>query len=160
MPATTFLDKYHMAFGINPIDDFTNGTVGTDVVNASNFDETTFLVFSGVGTTGTATLTIEACDDTTPSNTTAIPFRYRRVTGSLNAGDTHAAITDATASGFTTTAGSHQIYALSVRNEELGDTGYKYIRMKAVEVVNSPVLAGVMILQGHPRFDVDDTTLS
>lgn len=156
----TFIESYHTAFGKNPVADFAMTSAVTDVVNAKNFHNTVFLVYWGVGTTGTVTVTVEACDDTTPSNTTAIPFTYRVVTGGLNAGDTHGAVTQATASGFTTTAGSHQCIIVEVNNDELGDTGYSYIRCKLTEVVDSPILGGILTLQGGPRFDVDDTTLS
>lgn len=160
MSQRSFLETYHMAFGKNPVADFLSGTVTSDVVNMKNFDEVVFLFYWGVGTTGTATITVEACDDASASNTTAIPFRYRNITGAINAGDTHGAITDATTAGFTTTAGSHQVYAISVRAEEMGDTNYGYVRCKAVEVADDPILGGILILQGHPRFDVDDTTLT
>src|SRR5687768_1428620 len=145
MPSTNFLEKYHMAFGLNPVADAFASTVASDVVNMKNFDEVTFLIYWGVGATGTTTITVEACDDVVPTTTTAIPFRYRNVTGALNAGDTHGAITAATTSGVLTTAGSHQVYAVSVRAEELGDTGYGYVRCKCVEGTDSPILGGILI---------------
>jgi hypothetical protein len=160
MRGKLFTENYHVAFGKNPVADFANGTMTTDVVNTKNFDHTVFLVYWGVGTTGTTTLTVEACDDAAATTTTAIPFRYRIVTGLINAGDTHGSLLEATASGVLTTAGSHQCYIVEVRSEELGDTGYGYIRLKGVEGTASAILGGVLILQGGPRFDTDDTTLT
>lgn len=158
--AVRFAEQYHVAFGKNPVADFQATSAVSDVVNAKNFHTTVFLIYTGVGTTGTATITVEACDDTTPSNTTAVPFYYRVITGGLNAGDTAGTLTLATASGFTTTAGSHQCFVVEVDHEELGDTGYKYVRCKCTEVVDDPVLGGILILQGRPRFDVTTTTLT
>ena len=34
---------------------------------------------------------------------------------------------------------------------ELAASGYGYIRLKAVESVDSPVLAGILIILGEPR---------
>lgn len=155
-----FTENYHVAFGLNPIADAFSGTVASDIVNAKNFHHTVFLFYWGVGATGTTTITVEACDDVSASNVTAIPFRYRLVTGGLNAGDTHGNITSATTTGFETTAGSHQCVIIEVDNEELGDTGYKYIRCKAVEATDSPILGGILILQGAPRYDVTTSTLT
>ena len=54
-------------------------------------------------------------------------------------------MTSATTAGFTTTAGSNQIYVIYVDAADLAPSGYGFVRLKAVEVVNSPVLGGVMI---------------
>lgn len=158
----SFFDDFHVAIGRSPVADAFATTTGTsDVVNMKNFHSVTFLVFWGVGTTGTVKIQVEACDNTTPSNTTAIPFRYRVITGGLDAGDTAGAITVATASdGYTTTAGSHQIVVVEADASELADTGYGYVRCKCTEVVDSALLGGVLILQGKPRFDTTTSTLT
>ena len=150
----------HVAFGINPVADAFASTVTTDIVNMKNYHRVKFYVFWGVGATGTTTITVEASDDASGTNVTAIPFYYRRVSGALNAGDTHGDITAATTSGFTTTAGSHQCYIVEVSAEELGDTDKKYVRLKAVEQTDSPILGGVLIVQLEPRYGVTDSTLT
>lgn len=134
--------------GFDPVADAFSGTVYTDIFNVSQYKQTTFLIWKGVGTTGTSTITVEASDDTSGSNVTAVAFRYRKATTL----DTFGALTDATSSGFTTTAGSSQIYEIVVDNDVLGVTGYKYIRLKAVEVVNDPVLGGVLAYLSLPRY--------
>lgn len=159
--STPFLQSNHVAFGLNPVADFLSTAATTDVVNMENYHSVVFLVFWGVGTTGTNTLTVLACDDFVPTNTTAIPFRYRRVSGAINAGDTHAAVTDATTAGFATTAGSHQCYVIEVDSKELGDTGYENIQLKSVTAVGGAILGGVLIIQSQPRYaDATDTTIS
>lgn len=160
MSSKLLAEDFHIAFGKNPVADFAATSAVSDVVNAKNFHSTTFLVYWGVGTTGTMTITVEACDDVTPSNTTAIPFTYRVITGSLNAGDTAGTLTRATTAGYTTTAGSHQCHVICVDNAELGDTGYSYVRVKCTEVVASAILGGILTLQGEPRLDVTTTTLT
>lgn len=157
----SIFDDFHVAFGKSAVADFAMTSVASDVVNMKNFHSCAFLVHWGVGTTGTIKIQVEACDDVVPTNVTAIPFRYRVITGAIDAGDTAGAITAATASnGYTTTAGSHQIVVVEADASELADTGYGYIRCKCTEVVDSPLLGGIIILQGKPRFDTTTSTLT
>jgi len=98
-----------------------------------------FVLTKGVGTTGTSTLTVDACDDVSASNTTALPYKYRISTTP----DTWGAWTDVANTGFTTTAGSNQVYQVWAAAEEFGASGYGYARLTAVEVANAAVLGGV-----------------
>ena len=148
---TRMLQNSHFMKGLDPVADAFAGTVGSDVVNFANYHSIVFVIYKGVGTTGTSTITVEACDDTTPSNTTAIPFRYKAITS----GDTEGALTAATTSGFTTTAGSSQLYLIEVDQQEMGDTGYDYVRLKAVESADDPVLGGVLIIGNGARYAQD-----
>lgn len=143
--------KVHFVKGLDPVADAFSGTVYSDIVNMKAYSGVTFIIYKGVGTTGTSTITVEASDDTSGSNVTAIPFRYKAITS----GDTEGALTAATTSGFTTTAGSSQLYLIEVDAEELGDTGYGYCRLKAVESANDPVLGGILIAMHGPRFAQD-----
>ncbi len=125
--------------GIDPVADAFSGTVNTDIFEAWGH-EVVFIIYKGVGATGTWTITVDACDDTTPTNTSAVAFRYRTCT----TGDTWGAWTTCAATGFTTTAGSSQLYEIRVDPADLGATGYGYCRLSAVEVVDNPVLGGVL----------------
>lgn len=141
-------ERMHFVKGLDPVADAFSGTVTSDIVNMENFHAATFVIVKGVGTTGTSTVTVEACDDTSGTNTTAIPFKYRAITS----GDTPGTLTTATTAGFTTTAGSSQRYLIHVTAEEMGDTGYGYLRLKMVEVANDPVLGGIEIILHEPRY--------
>lgn len=143
------LDDLHFIKGLDPVADAFAGTVYSDIVSMKNLDKLIFMLYKGVGTTGTSTITVEACDDVSGSNVTAIPFRYKAIT----TGDTQGANTAAAAAGFTTTAGSSQLYAIEVDAQELGDTGYGFVRLKAVEVVDAAVLGGIAILGVGKRFN-------
>lgn len=147
------MQRVHFVKGIDAIADFNDGTKYTDVVNATGYSKAVFIYHKGVGTTGTSTLTVLAGDDAAdpPTNSTAIPFKYKAITS----GDTEGALTAATTAGFTTTAGSSQLYIVEVDLEEMGDTGYKYLCLKMVEVVNSPVLGGVLIQLHGGRYAQD-----
>lgn len=124
---------------LDPVADAFSGTVTTEEVNCSGAHAAHFIITKGVGTTGTSTVTVEAVDDTSASNTSAIPFRYAANTTS----DTWGTLTAATTAGFVTTAGSSQRYIIEVDCDQLAASGYKYVRLKMVEVVNDPVLGGI-----------------
>jgi hypothetical protein len=140
--------EMHIVHGLAPIADaFAGATVNSDVVKA-NCEGVLFLIYKGVGTTGTSTVTVEACDDATPSNTTAVPFYYRTNTTIDTWGDW----TSAAAAGFATTAGSNHIYQVYVDTAELMEEGYEWVRLDMAEVVDAAVLGGILIFLINPRF--------
>lgn len=145
------LKNYHVVNALAPAADAFSGTVTTDVINMKDYGHISFVVQMGVGTTGTSTITIEACDDTTPTNTTAIPFVYQACT----TGDTFSGKTAATAAGFTTVAGSNKMYKIEVDSDALGALGYSYIRLKAVESVNDPVAGGILAVLTESKYERD-----
>jgi len=132
----------------SPVADALAGTIYTDVVSLALYEEALFTLSIGVGTTGTSTLTVESCDDFTPSNTQAVEFEYKRV----SAGETNTQWTAATSAGFTTTAGSHQMYIVRAKAENQY-LNYPNARLKCVEVANSAVLAGCTIQMAKPSYD-------
>jgi hypothetical protein len=153
------IEKLHFIKALDPIADALAGTVRTDVVNLKEYGKLVFLIHKGVGATGTSTITIEGSDDNSPSNVTAVPFHYRAITST----DVPGSVTAATTAGFALTAGSSQMYAIEVNAEDLIASGYNYVSMKAVEVVNSPVLAGILAMGADPRYgatSVERTALS
>jgi hypothetical protein len=135
--------------GLDPVADAFSGTVYSDIVSMANHNCAKFIIYKGVGTTGTSTITIEACSDTSGSAVSAIPFSYQAIT----TGDTAGALTAVANTGFTTTAGSSQLYLIYVDAEALAASGYQYVRLKAVEVVDSPVLGGILINLLEPRYN-------
>ena len=140
----------HLVKGLDPVADAFAGTKYTDIISMKNHNLAQFVIYKGVGTTGTSTITVEACDDISASNTTAVTFRYQAITS----GDTHGALTAATTAGFTTTAGSSQLYKIVVENQALASTGYEYVRLKMVEVADDPVLGGVLVELLEPKYDI------
>jgi hypothetical protein len=142
------MEKSHFEVGLAPVADAFAGTVYSDVVNMKNHGRVRFIHFWGVGTTGTGTITVQACDDTVPSNRTAVPFRYR----SLVAGAAPSAWAYVAATGFTTAAGSNQIYEIEVLAEDVGATGYGYVQTKQVEVAASARLGGILIEMLDAKF--------
>ncbi len=147
------IEQLKFAKGLDPVADaFDNAaTPASDVVSMRGYGNVLFLIHIGVGTTGTSTLTVEACDNVTPSNQTAIVFWYREILS----GDTEGALTKATASGFTTTAGSSKIILVEARAQDVAEAsvnsikGNEFVRLKqSAEPANDPVLGGISIIMG------------
>lgn len=127
---------------LDPVADAFDTAPTTEVISMKNVLRILFLVHVGVGATGTSTFTVEACDDVVPSNTSAVAFKYRQILS----GDTEGALTDGATTGFVSTAGSSKLIAIEVREDALAASGYGYVRLKAVESVNSPVLGGIVAI--------------
>ncbi len=142
------LNGTHLVTGLDPVADAFSGTVNSDVVNLEAWHWCLFTIFWGVGTTGTTTITIEACDDAVPTTTNAVAFNYRRYTSA----DTPGAITAATATGFTTTPGSSQRYECVINAQALAADGYGYARCVCVESVNAALVGGIHIRVFGPRY--------
>jgi hypothetical protein len=144
------LDNIHPIVGLAPAADAFAATVTSDVVSMKKCSRMDFIVYRGVGTTGESTITVEACDDVTPSNTTAIPFKYRTNVAT----DVWGAWTDAAAAGFVTAAGSNFMFQIAVRDQAL-PAGKPFVRLKAAEAVDSAVLGGIMIIASEDRQEHD-----
>lgn len=147
-------DKLHWTPGINAVANAFAGTVTSDVVDAQG-QSVLFMVHNGVGATGTSTFTVLAADDTTPSNTTAVPFSYRQMTTADTWGDW----TAAGVAGFTSTAGSNKLIQIVVDAAELAEEGRAYAQLNAVEVVASAVLGGILVAVGNLRYSAQPTSL-
>lgn len=74
----------------------------SDVIGVKEYQGIQFLVEFGVITGDTCVVTVLECDDTTPSNSTAIAFKYRK--SAAVGSDSMGALTAATASGVSMTA--------------------------------------------------------
>jgi len=139
----------HLISGMDPVADAFTGTVYSDVVSMRNHKTCEFIIFKGVGTTGTSTVTVQACDNTTPDTRSAVAFRYQACTTKDTWGD----MTECANTGFTLTAGSAQLYRIFVDASVLGEVGYEFVQLKLVESVDAAVLAGILIQLHEPRFE-------
>jgi hypothetical protein len=128
-------------------EDIFNGDPSTDVVSMENYQEIIFVISRSAGATGTATITVESCDDVVPTTTTAVAFRYKETT----TGNTEGAITAAAAAGVATTAGANGMMVVSIRADELSGSD-KFVRLVATEVVDSPVDGAIICVGGLPRY--------
>jgi hypothetical protein len=136
-----FSTHYRAAQGLAPIADALAGTKYSDIVRCDG-GKVIFILQRGVGTTGKSTITVEACEDKSPSDTEAVPFRYKLI----DAADAEGALTEAPLAGYVMTAGSDRIDIIEVDAAQLAAQGFAYCRLKAVEATDDPVLAGILIL--------------
>ena len=142
------LERLHFIGGLAPDSDFAAGTVYTDVFEM-NGEAAYFLVWYGANASlGASTLTIEACDDTTPTNSTAVAFYYR----TSSTFDTWGAWTAATTSGITVGAAADSAWQILVPASECASEGYGYIRAKIVESTNQAADGVISAYIVNPRY--------
>lgn len=92
------LQEIHEVFCLAPVDIAAVATSG-DIVGCKEGQELEFDVLLGVITGDTVVITVSECDDTTPTNSTAIAFNYQK--SSAVGTDTEGAVTAATNAGVT-----------------------------------------------------------
>lgn len=143
-------EQIHVVQALAPDADVFAGTVNSDFINIEDYGSIMFVVNIGVGATGTTTLTVTTSDDASGTTTADIAFKYRRVSDTTSS-DVPGGFTDATSSGFTTTAGSNQIYLIEVPNGSF-DPDKPFIRVNGVEVVDSPIDGSILAILGAPRY--------
>ena len=152
------LEKLHIVPGIYPVADFMAGTVQTDILKCESAVGVVFWIFRGDATAGTetGTVTVQACDDVTPTNNTAVSFQYRISTTPDIWGNWAQATA---AAGFTMTAGDNQVYEVFVPAANLAALGYAYVRLQIVEVINDPVVGAILMAVVKPRYQPVPATL-
>jgi len=143
----------------SPIADMIGTHVPSDTVSFKKYNKAYFVMFQGVGTAGTHTLTVVPCASVGGSTTTAIPFRYKIISST----DTNAAWV--AASTLTTSAGSDQIWVIEVNAEDLplvSGVKYEYAYLYALAVDSTTVLGGCIIIMDEPRYaqDVSETVIT
>lgn len=120
--------KTHVLPVLAPVDAGST-TKYTDVVFLKHYEGVKFLIPFGVITGDSAVVKVYECDDSTPSNSTAIAFKYR-LSAAVNA-DSMGAITDATAAaGATITADDDgKMLEIQVDGRQLSE-GYPAVRVE------------------------------
>jgi hypothetical protein len=149
---------YHVVNALLPLPNAFGGTVTTAVINMKNWNHVSFVVQCGTGAVGTARITVEACDNTTPSNPVAIPFYYQECIASDVFGPI---IKTADVTGFLTSAANNKVYKVEVDGSMISSVGYGYVRLKSIEqtvgVINGSVVA--ILTEGRFASEVPDTVL-
>ena len=150
MQAPTF----HVVNAIVPVADVEDTSNDSDVVNCQG-GGVLFIYQTGANAGGDSTITVEACDNVTPSNTTAVPFVYR----SCVATDIWSAWTAATTAGFTSSQVANAMHQVYVDGAELAEEGYGYVRFSTTEDTNASVTGGVLAIVMNGRYEPITTTL-
>ncbi len=73
MAKLNFDEQYHTV-GLASTADSGGASVTSDIVNLGKYHSADFLIYFGTITGDTIAVTLEECDDVTPSNSTAIAF--------------------------------------------------------------------------------------
>ncbi len=150
MNAQYLSEQLHVVQALAPKDDLYEGSPQTDFISLKSYKSLMFVLEHGVGTTGTVVITVQNATDAAGTSPTDIPFRYRRV-AATGTSDVPGALTEASATGFTTTAGSNQVYLIEVLAEEL-DEAKPFVAMTLTEGTDAVVAASVLAILGAPRF--------
>jgi len=153
----SFSTRFRVVQGLPPVADALALTIYSDIISCQGAENIIFILQRGVGTTGKSQITVEACDDNSPSNTAAVPFRYKQIDGS----DVEGTLTEAAEAGYAMAAGSNRIDIIEVDAARLAVEGYGWCRLKAVEATDAAVLAGILaIVDTHFAKDVKPSPLS
>jgi len=139
-------------------EDIFDGDPATDIINLAKYGAVIFFIMIGAnGSSGSAVVTVESCDDVSASTATAVAFKYWACTTPDVWGD----MTAATTAGFTTSATANNMYAIEVDASELSGTD-SFVNMICTESVNQPVDGAIMAIAGNPRYaqEVKPTALA
>ena len=141
---TMLMEKLAFAKGIDPVADaFAGANVRSDVFSLRGYGRGLFVIYVGVGATGSSTILVNSCDAASPGTRTAIAYWSREIT----TGDTESAITRRAATGYVYTVGSSKIILIEVDAKDLV-AGDAFVELELDESVDSPVLAGVLFIAG------------
>jgi len=149
------LEKLHFVGGLAPDADRFGNDDNTDIFEVQG-EGAAFLVWYGTnGSSGASTLTVEACDDTTPNNTTAVAFYYKSSTTFDTWGDWAAATT----AGITVGGSADSAWWIYVPAAELASEGYGYVRVNTTESTNAAADGVVAAFVVNPRYQEQPDSL-
>lgn len=158
MAQKDFLWGKHVVQGIVPVADAFAGGVSSDVVSLKDYNRVTWLIITGaIEDSGVSNLvTVDACDDATPSNTTAMPFYHRSLEWSTSA-DSWGDLTLATASGYNLTdnhAVANAVHIVTVTGDMVNSAaaGYESARLTIAETANKTITAAVLTILDEARY--------
>lgn len=122
-----------------------SGAVNSDVFSMKNHAHVTIIVQAGSTNSDAGNITIEECDDFTPSNGTAIAFKY--AAEETAAGDTLAALTAATTSGIDVSGNDNIMYVIEIDASQL-TAGYENLRLRWSAPGGATLVNAIAILSG------------
>ena len=129
-------------------EDMWDATITSDVANLKEWEGALFIITKMAGATGTATITIESCDDAAASTSTAVAYWYRySVTP-----DIFTAWARAESTGETITAGADDVWEFAISSSELykgtaaAPVNDNYVRIVCTEVADDPVDGSVVTM--------------
>jgi len=152
---TNFMENNHVvhcapAATIPSAEDCGNTSMVCDVMSLKNADGAVFMHVTMTNAGGASTLYICAADDTTPTTTVAVSFRYT----TIQAPDTIAATGES--KGLLTSTGADYIYVLEVDAAKIAEQGYEFVQCVGVEVTATAVDGAIVGWLTGLRYKEDD----
>lgn len=158
MSQVPFLFNHHIVQGLVPVADAFAGGVSTDVISLRDYGRVTFVIITGAREdTGISNVvTVDACDNATPSTTVAMPF-YRQSLPWSTTVDTWAApaLVAATGYNFTsnnTAANCVHIVEVTADMVSAAAAGYGFVRCTVAETANKTITAAILVILSEPRY--------
>lgn len=143
MSRQVLAEHMHIINCIPPIDINGAGADG-DIFSLKDGNHASIIVQLGV-TGATLTITVEECDNVTPSNSTAIAFKvYKEETAN---GDTLGDRTAVLAAGLTTSANDGIFYVIEIDAEDLTE-GFPYVRVRLSDPSAATLASAVAVISG------------
>lgn len=153
-----FMYDHHALYGLVPVADAFAGGVSTDIVNLKNYGTCCWIIQTGAIEDANISnvVTVDACDDTTPTTTVAMPF-YRRTQRYSTTVDTWSSPVLVAAAGYnfmSNNAVANAIHMVGITAEmvEQAAPGYEYARLTIAETANKTITAAVLCILGRPRY--------
>lgn len=147
MKGINIAEQLHVANIIAPVS--IAGAIVSDVFSLKNYSHATIIVTAGATNADAGFITVEECDDFTPTNDTAIPFSY--YAEETAGGDTLGVKTAAAAAtGIDVSANDGIIYVIEIDASQLS-AGYPNLYMKWSAPGGATLVSAVAILSG-PRY--------
>lgn len=140
-------EQCHVVNLIPPVDiDTGGGLAASEIFSMENYAHATIIVNVSTADADAGNITVEECDDFTPTNDTAIDFYYYAETTAL--GDTLGARTKAVAAtGIDVSANDNCLYVIELDASELSE-GYPCVVVKWSNPGGSTIASAVAILSG------------
>jgi len=143
MKGINIAEQLHVVNILPPQD--VSGGVTSDVFSLENHQHATIIVTAGSTNANAGNVTIEECDDLTPTTDTAIAFNYYAET--TDAGDTLGARTAATTAGIDVSGNDNITYVIEIDASELTD-GYPCLELKWSACGGATYGSAIAILSG------------
>lgn len=127
-------------------------TFSTDVANMKLYSHATIVVHLGTVGANDFTMTVLACDDNTPTTSTAMAFNYRTKAASTG---TWGALTAATSSGLAITT-SHSNYAIAIELDaielEAVATNRNHVMLTFTDAASGDIYVSVIAILSEPKY--------
>ena len=148
----SFTQNNKIVNALAPLADYADDDPASDVVSLAECRTGVFIIQTGDNAGGNATITVESCDDVTPTTATAIPFavtKYETEDSDI-ASTARAAVA---AAGFDTSASVDGVmYVIEVTADGLSGSD-EYVRVQVTESTDAAVLASILFIGTGCRYN-------